>query len=601
MKCQLLSGCGRKVLSVIGAILLASTAMADTWKDAKGVVWHYTVSGGKAVVMNEMSGSAIPESTSGAITVPSKLGGYPVTTIGPDAFSYCSKLTSVTIPSGVTAIKWDAFSDCSSLKSVTIPDTVTEIGFAAFSGCEALESVTIPAGVTILSDNVFYDCSSLKKVRIPDNVRVVGYDAFAGCYALNEVWIPKSVETIGITAFAHAPIQKIHVVSGDKARVVEMLEESGFDTVDVIFAQDVPEARYTVVYHKYDGSGTTRKQTFVVGESQRLLWMDSQLGWKRGGYEFIGWVPWNPDTKPRLCKFVNGEMVRNIGLAGSEVHLYAAWKSPSSYRVCLHYNLKGVDYTMNQVVLRNKEANLAWMDSQIGWTGPESLYPEYAFIGWCETPDAADVKYANGGKIKNLAMDGGTKHLYAKWRFLGAGPYGVRYNKYDGTGKTMVQVLWEDEPQRLLWMNSQLGWSRQGYEFAGWVPWKPEGRPRLCKYVNGCVVTNLNCVEEAEYEADFGEIVNLYAVWKSPSSYRVCFHMNDGGADEKMDQVILRNTDDNLAWMASQIGWVREGYVFRGWTDTPGSTTVKFANGAKVRNLVSNGGTKHLYAVWRVE
>ena len=31
--------------------------------------------------------------------------------------------------------------------------------------------------------------------------------------------------------------------------------------------------------------------------------------------------------------------------------------------------------------------------------------------------------------------------------------------------------------------------------------------------------------------------------WKSSSSYRVCFHMNDG-TDVKMNQVILRNKED---------------------------------------------------------
>jgi len=604
MKCQSLFCGGRKALSAIGAILLASTAMAATWKDGNGIVWHYRVSGGKATLVNdeaESDASVIPESTRGAVTVPSKLGGCPVTTIGPYAFARCTKLTSVTIPSGVTSIMWDVFVDCVALKTVTIPASVTDIGSNVFDGCESLTSVSLPAGLTYIADGVFYYCGSLKSFRIPENVRTIGSYAFYGCESLAEVWIPKGVEYIDYHAFFDLPITKVHVVSGDKARIIGLLEESGFDTDDVTFVQDMPTATYTVCYHKYDGSGATRSQTFVVGEEQRLLWKDSQLGWSRDGYEFVGWVPWNPDSKPRLCKYLNGELVKSIGLAGSVVHLYAAWKSPSSYRVCFHYNLKDIDYTMNQVVLRNKEANLAWMDSQIGWTGRDSLYPEYIFLGWCEEPEAVGIKYANGAKVKNLAMDGGTKHLYAKWRFAGASHYTVRYHKYDGSGATMDQLFWEDEPQRLLWKDSQLGWSRDGYEFAGWAPWKPDGKPRLCKYVNGGVVVNMPSDEEAEFYEYLGEVVNLYAVWKSPSSYRVCFHRNDGGADEKMDQIVLRNKDDSLAWMASQIGWVREGYVFRGWTDTPGSTTVKYANGAKIRNLASNGGTKHLYAVWRAE
>ena len=132
---------------------------------------------------------------------------------------------------------------------------------------------------------------------------------------------------------------------------------------------------------------------------------------------------------------------------------------------------------------------------------------------------------------------------------------------------------------------------RRGYEFIGWVPWNPDTKPRLCKYVNGQKVVDLASTS--------GEVVNLYAAWKSASSYRVCFHMNDG-TDVKMNQVILRNKEDTLAWMDSQIGWKRDGYVFRGWAETTGTSTVKYANGAKVKNLAMDGGTKHLYAVWRV-
>ena len=83
-------------------------------------------------------------------------------------------------------------------------------------------------------------------------------------------------------------------------------------------------------------------------------------------------------------------------------------------------------------------------------------------------------------------------------------------------------------------------------------------------------------------------------------SYRVCFHRCAGPADfGKMNQVILRNKDDNLAWMDSQIGWKREGYVFMGWAESE-KGAVKYTNGQKVKNLAMDGGTKHLYAIWRV-
>ena len=67
---------------------------------------------------------------------------YTVTSIGNFAFSWCTGLTSVTIPDSVTSIGYGAFSECISLTSVTIPDSVTSIGDFAFSWCSDLTSVT---------------------------------------------------------------------------------------------------------------------------------------------------------------------------------------------------------------------------------------------------------------------------------------------------------------------------------------------------------------------------------------------------------------------------------------------------------------------------
>ena len=68
-----------------------------------------------------------------------------VTSIGEEAFSYCSGLTSVNIPSTVTSIGRSAFYICRTLTSVTIPDSVTSIGQYAFAYCVNLASVTVKA------------------------------------------------------------------------------------------------------------------------------------------------------------------------------------------------------------------------------------------------------------------------------------------------------------------------------------------------------------------------------------------------------------------------------------------------------------------------
>ena len=126
-----------------------------------------------------------------------------VTTIGYDAFYWCTSLTSVTIPDSVTTIGELAFYHCNSLTSVNIPDSVTEIGNNAFAVCEGLTSVTIGDSITTIGEQAFQYCYILTSVNIPDSVTTIGKLAFANCTSLTSVNIPDSVTTIGYDAFAY--------------------------------------------------------------------------------------------------------------------------------------------------------------------------------------------------------------------------------------------------------------------------------------------------------------------------------------------------------------------------------------------------------------
>ena len=132
-------------------------------------------------------------SYSGEITIPKKLiysgKTYTVTRIGYHAFSYCSSLTSVTIPNSVTSISDGAFEGCQRLTNVTIGNSVTSIGDYAFYNCSRLTAVTIPDSVTSIGDEAFYICSSLTAVTIGNSVTSIGDYAFSGCDSLTDVYI----------------------------------------------------------------------------------------------------------------------------------------------------------------------------------------------------------------------------------------------------------------------------------------------------------------------------------------------------------------------------------------------------------------------------
>ena len=128
---------------------------------------------------------------------------YSVTSIGDQAFFYCSSLTSITIPNSVTSIGSSAFRYCSSLTSITIPNSVSSIGVWAFAGCSSLTSVTIPNSVTSIGWYAFINCSSLTSVTIPNSVTSIESGVFDGCISLTSVTIPNSVTSIGGYAFEY--------------------------------------------------------------------------------------------------------------------------------------------------------------------------------------------------------------------------------------------------------------------------------------------------------------------------------------------------------------------------------------------------------------
>ena len=131
-----------------------------------------------------------------SLTLPSS-----VTSIGEFAFRYCSGLTSLTIPSGVTTIDYYAFADCRGLTSLTLPSSVTSIGDYAFCGCSCLTSLTLLSSVTSIGDYAFAWCSGLTSLTLPSSVTSIGGHAFESCSGLTSLTLPSSVTEIDWSTF----------------------------------------------------------------------------------------------------------------------------------------------------------------------------------------------------------------------------------------------------------------------------------------------------------------------------------------------------------------------------------------------------------------
>ncbi len=129
-------------------------------------------------------------------TISGAIENSEITTIGPYAFTSCTKLTTVSFPAATT-IGASAFEGCTVLTTVSTP-SVTSIGASAFTNCSSLTTVSFPAATSIGS-YAFYNCTKLTTASFPVATSIGQY-AFANCRSLTTVSF-QSVTRIDLYAF----------------------------------------------------------------------------------------------------------------------------------------------------------------------------------------------------------------------------------------------------------------------------------------------------------------------------------------------------------------------------------------------------------------
>ena len=140
-----------------------------------------------------------------------------VTYLGTCAFTNCTNLTSVSLPTGLQELGADVFKDCSKLTSVTIPSGVTSVSGDLFYGCTALQTVSLPDSLTAFGGCTFMNCTSLTSVRLPASARAVSWQMFRNCTKLTTVTIPRAISVVGANAFNGCTALKTVNFGGNQA------------------------------------------------------------------------------------------------------------------------------------------------------------------------------------------------------------------------------------------------------------------------------------------------------------------------------------------------------------------------------------------------
>ncbi len=169
------------VLSIIFLLTVVQTATVRVFAEKEGDFTYY-ISGTGAT----LSGYFGP---GGDITLPAKLGGYKIDTIGKYAFYNCTSLTSININHDITEIDDNAFTGCTALHSVTFGANLQSIGTQSFSFCTALTSFSVPDGVEYIGDFAFSECTGLTSFTLGTSVDSLGKAIFYSCRNMANVYV----------------------------------------------------------------------------------------------------------------------------------------------------------------------------------------------------------------------------------------------------------------------------------------------------------------------------------------------------------------------------------------------------------------------------
>lgn len=111
--------------------------------------------------------------------------------IAEDAFDsyYSNTFTSVIIPASVKYMCYGAFSNHSALETVVFEEgSVLEVlPSSAFSSCTNLKSVVLPSTLKEIGYSAFFECSSLEAITLPKTVETIYRGAFDGCSTLTSI------------------------------------------------------------------------------------------------------------------------------------------------------------------------------------------------------------------------------------------------------------------------------------------------------------------------------------------------------------------------------------------------------------------------------
>ena len=355
-------------------------------------------------------------SYTGNIVIPAEVifngGKYSVTKIGDGAFSSCSSMTAVTIPSSVNAIGYDAFQGCDGLTSVYITDIVAWLNMSYPVGWweEALHAnplsyaehlylngnevndLIIPNGVTSISSRTFRGFRGLTSVTIPNSVKEIGIEAFTGCQGLTSVTIPKSVTSVGVASFSECGLTSI-VIPSSITNLPDNLLWGCDKLMDVYyFAESMPSVGMNIFYGVPTEKSTLHVPSFLIEKYQTTTpWSDF------GNIAALPQITYIINDETYKTSFYSeGESVIAETEPSKEGYTFSGWSEIPTTMPAKDVTVTG-SFTVNKYTLTYQVDNKTYKTIEVEY-GDKIIFEAeptkegYTFSGWSEIPATMPAK-----------------------------------------------------------------------------------------------------------------------------------------------------------------------------------------------------------------
>lgn len=467
-------------------------------------------------------------------------------------FYGCSSLKSLDVSgfntSNVTDMS-NMFSGCRNLESLDVSgfntSNVTDMN-NMFSGCRNLVNVDVSgfnSSKVINMDKMFYDCSSLVNVDLSnfDTSNLIGTEEFilfGNADKLRIIKTPKKmVEGQSISLGSYA------FYDSEKKEVTSITPN---------YCNQMLAMPYTITYHLDGADNSVNNPANYMYDAATIL-LEAPQG--KTGYTFDGWYA-DQSYETEVTQIEEG--------SGKDIVLYSKWLA-NEYTIAFRGN-GATTGAMNSLSNRKYDTSYKLTANAYKRTG-------YKFTGWNTKADGSGKKYADKATVKNLTpTNGETITLYARWE---KETYKITYKLKGGKNHKGNPTKYTVTTAKITLKKP----TRTGYTFGGWYSDSKYKTKKVTQIAKGST-----------------ENKTLYAKWTA-NQYTIKFDGN-GATGGKMKN--LKNRKYDTSYKLTANAYKKTGYKFDSWNTKKNGKGKKYANKAKVKNLIAmNGKTVTLYAQWK--